>query len=90
MAAVARGLDEPGRGDEVTDQMAEVFGGQMSDETKSRAPYEAPAVTDFGSIEEITRGQLAVNLDDFPVGARLIAPSGAIPPPAPPPILPSL
>lgn len=51
----------------------------MANET-TRATYEAPEITDFGSIEEITQGALKVNLDDFPVGARLISPSGGVRP----------
>jgi hypothetical protein len=55
----------------------------MTQQTKK--DYEAPIITDFGALEEITQGTLAVNLDDFPIGAKIICPSGAIncPPPGP-------
>lgn len=53
----------------------------MSEEMKTRKPYESPLLTDFGTIEDITKGSVAINLDDFPIGARIINPrtSGPIP-----------
>ncbi|HVL90603.1 MAG TPA: lasso RiPP family leader peptide-containing protein [Actinomycetota bacterium] len=46
-----------------------------------RQPYQAPTVFEFGGLEEITQGALSVNLDDFPVGAKVVCPSGAVCPP---------
>jgi hypothetical protein len=48
----------------------------MTETTKK--PYEAPVIVDFGALEDITQGALAVNLDDFPVGAKVICPSGQV------------
>jgi len=36
---------------------------------QDRARYEAPAITDFGSVEELTQGVLQINIQDFPVGS---------------------
>jgi len=46
-----------------------IMGEQMSETTTQRAEYEAPTITDFGAIEEITQGNLKVNIQDFPLGA---------------------
>jgi len=53
------------------------------DNTKTKQPYESPVVTDYGSIEDITKGQIAVNLDDFPIGAKVISPIPSLPIPLP-------
>ena len=37
--------------------------------TTEKARYEAPTVTDLGSVEELTQGQIQVEVKDFPVGS---------------------
>lgn len=49
--------------------------------------YEAPTVTDFGSVEELTQGQLEIHAQDFPVGSRTV---GSLPVVGPLPSLPTL
>lgn len=46
------------------------MGDQVKESTTAtkRAEYEAPAITDFGQIEEMTQGNLKVNIQDFPLG----------------------
>ena len=46
------------------------MGEEMKESTTAikRAEYEAPTITDFGPIEEITQGNLRVNVQDFPLG----------------------
>lgn len=36
--------------------------------------YEAPVVVDYGEIEEVTKGLLAVSTADSPLGAREVDP----------------
>lgn len=58
-------------------------------QTQERARYEAPIVTDFGSVEELTQGQINVNIDDFPVGSSKPASAPVVGPlPTLPPIPP--
>lgn len=40
--------------------------------------YSRPEISDLGSVEEITLGQINIDIDDFPVGARDVL-SGPIP-----------
>ncbi|HEX9713091.1 MAG TPA: lasso RiPP family leader peptide-containing protein [Actinomycetota bacterium] len=40
----------------------------------SRQAYEAPTVTDFGDIDDVTKGPLAISLDDGVLGAKVIDP----------------
>ena len=84
MAAGARGAVAASGEREGVIGMTVEGGSRVNEE---RMPYEPPVVTDYGTIEELTQGQLAVNLDDFPVGAKLIYPSGG---PRPPGVLHSL
>jgi hypothetical protein len=55
-------------------------------ETTERRQYEAPIVTDFGSVEELTQGQINIAIDDFPIGANaslslpIIGPLPSLPP----------
>jgi hypothetical protein len=44
-----------------------------------RAPYEAPELVEYGRVEDLTLGAMKINLDDFPVGAKIIHNSGPVP-----------
>jgi hypothetical protein len=39
-----------------------------------RKDYEAPALVDYGTVDEVTKGTLAVNTADFPLGRQLVTP----------------
>ena len=41
---------------------------------KNRQSYEAPKVTDYGDIDDVTKGPLAISLDDGVLGAKVIDP----------------
>lgn len=51
-----------------------MMGDEMESTQTKRAEYEAPAITDFGPIEEITQGNLKINIQDFPLGNVAILP----------------
>lgn len=34
--------------------------------------YEAPTLVDYGEIDDVTKGPLAINLDDGVLGAKVI------------------
>jgi hypothetical protein len=51
---------------------------------KERKEYEAPALIDFGTVDEVTQGTLKVNTADFPIGAKIVDP--VAPPPASAPV----
>ena len=36
--------------------------------------YEAPVVVDYGEIEDVTKGLLALSAEDSPLGARPLDP----------------
>ena len=38
-------------------------------ESSERQTYETPALIDYGTVDEVTKGTLAVNKGDFPIGA---------------------
>ena len=42
--------------------------------SSKRETYETPAVRDYGEVDELTRGVLAVNTQDTPLGAQVIEP----------------
>jgi hypothetical protein len=63
---------------------------QNMSKDQERARYEAPTVTDFGSVEELTRGQIQINVEDFPVGNTPIHASLPVVGPVTAPELPPL
>jgi hypothetical protein len=40
----------------------------------ARKAYEAPTVTDFGDIDDVTKGPLAISLDDGILGEAVVPP----------------
>lgn len=40
--------------------------------------YEAPAVRDFGTVEDVTLGEIHVNVTDVPIGTPVVTPSGTV------------
>jgi hypothetical protein len=41
---------------------------------KERKEYEAPALVDYGTVDEVTKGTLAINTGDFPLGPKVVQP----------------
>jgi hypothetical protein len=39
--------------------------------SNGKVRYEAPTVTDLGSVEELTQGQVQLEVDDFPAGSKV-------------------
>lgn len=40
--------------------------------------YEAPAVRDFGTVEDVTLGEVKINVQDFPIGTPIVTPSPGV------------
>jgi hypothetical protein len=39
-----------------------------------RKHYEAPSVVDYGTVDEVTQGTIAINTGDFPLGPKVVQP----------------
>lgn len=37
--------------------------------------YEAPELTDFGTVADVTKGNIVANLNDLPLGSPVVQPT---------------
>ena len=46
-------------------------------ENTERREYEVPALIDYGTVEEVTKGALPFGNTDLPIGSKTITPTTA-------------